>query len=74
MRNLILNWDTLIKVPRALSRSRDTEEIIRMSVESIKSVLDIKGCVLFLINRHYYQGREYVISYFLLGKGLRPNK
>jgi GAF domain-containing protein len=51
MRNLRLNYETLIKVSRSLSKSKDPEEIIRMTVESIKSALDIKGCALFLINR-----------------------
>ena len=51
MRNLRLNYDTLIKISRSLSKSKDPEEIIRMTVESIKSALDIKGCALFLINR-----------------------
>jgi len=51
MRNLRVNYDTLIRVSRALSKSKDPEEIIRMTVESIKSALDIKGCALFLINR-----------------------
>jgi GAF domain-containing protein len=51
MRNLRLNYDTLIKISRSLSKSRDPEEIIRMTVESIQSALDIKGCALFLINR-----------------------
>ncbi|MBW2488861.1 MAG: GAF domain-containing protein [Deltaproteobacteria bacterium] len=51
MKNLRLNYDTLIKISRSLSKSRDPEEIIRMTVESIQSALDIKGCALFLINR-----------------------
>ena len=51
MRNLKLNYEMLIKVTRSLSKSKDPEEIIRMTVESIKSTLDIKGCALFLINR-----------------------
>ena len=51
MRNLKLNYETLIKVTRSLSKSKDPEEIIRMTVESIRSALDIKGCALFLINR-----------------------
>ncbi len=50
MKNLRVNYDTLIKISRSLSRSKDPEEIIRMTVESIKSALDIKGCALFLIN------------------------
>lgn len=51
MRNLRLNYEMLIKVTRSLSKSKDPEEIIRLTVESIKSALDIKGCALFLINR-----------------------
>ncbi len=51
MRNLRLNYETLIKISRSLSKSKDPEEIIRMTVESIKSALDIKGCALLLINR-----------------------
>jgi GAF domain-containing protein len=51
MKNLRLNYETLIKISRSLSKSKDPEEIIRMTVESIKSALDVKGCALFLINR-----------------------
>jgi GAF domain-containing protein len=51
MRNLKLNYETLIKITRSLSKSKDPEEIIPMTVESIKSALGIKGCALFLINR-----------------------
>ena len=51
MRNIQLNYETLIKITKSLSKSRDSEEIIKMTVESIKSSLGIKGCALFLINR-----------------------
>jgi GAF domain-containing protein len=51
MKNLRLNYDTLVKISRSLSKSRDPEEIIQMTVESIQSALDIKGCALFLVNR-----------------------
>jgi GAF domain-containing protein len=51
MKNLRLNYETLIKISRFLSKSKDPEEIIRMTVESIKSALDIKGCALFLMNQ-----------------------
>jgi GAF domain-containing protein len=51
MKNLRLNYETLIKVSRSLSKSKDPEEIIRMTVESIKSALDLKGCALFLMNQ-----------------------
>ena len=51
MKNLKLNYGTLIKITRSLSKSKDPEEIIKMTVESIKSALGIKGCTLFLMNR-----------------------
>jgi GAF domain-containing protein len=51
MKNIRLNYETLIKITKSLSKSKDPEEIIRMTVESIKSALDIKGCALFLMNR-----------------------
>ena len=50
MKNLTLNYETLIKVTRSLSKSKDPDKIIKMTVESIKSALGIKGCALFLMN------------------------
>jgi GAF domain-containing protein len=51
MGNMTLNYETLIKVTRSLSKSKDPEKIIRMTVESVKSALGLKGCALFLINK-----------------------
>ena len=51
MKNLTLNYETLIKVTRSLSRSKDPEKIIKMTVYSIQSSLGLKGCALFLINQ-----------------------
>jgi GAF domain-containing protein len=51
MKNLTLNYETLIKVTRSLSKSKDPDKIIRMTVDSIQSALGIKGCALFLVNR-----------------------
>ena len=50
MKNLRLNYDVLITVSRSLSKSKDPDEIIRMTVESLKKALAIKGCSLFLMN------------------------
>jgi GAF domain-containing protein len=50
MKNLRLNYETLVKVTRALSRSKDPDKIIQMTVESIQSALGVKGCALFLID------------------------
>ncbi len=51
MKNLLLNYETLIKITKSLSKSKDPDEIINMTVESIQSSLGIKSCALFLINR-----------------------
>jgi GAF domain-containing protein len=59
MKNLRLNYEILLKVSRTLSKSKDPEEIVKMTVESIKSALDIKGCTLYLMNR---QNKELEIA------------
>ncbi len=51
MGNMTLNYETLIKVTRSLSKSKDPEKVIRMTVESVKTALGLKGCALFLINK-----------------------
>jgi GAF domain-containing protein len=51
MKNLTLNYETLIKVTRSLSKSKDPDKIIQMTVDSIQSALGIKGCALFLMNQ-----------------------
>ncbi len=51
MKRQLINYETLLKVTRSISHSRDPEEVALITVESIKSALDAKGCALFLINR-----------------------
>lgn len=51
MNKQLLNYETLVKVTRAISHSKDPEEVALMTVESIKHSLGAKGCSLFLINR-----------------------
>lgn len=51
MKNLAINYETLIRVTRSLSKSKDPEKIIQMTVESIQSALGLKGCALFLMNQ-----------------------
>lgn len=50
MKNLKLNYETLIKVTKSLSKSKDPDVIIPMTVESIQMAMGIKGCALFLMN------------------------
>jgi GAF domain-containing protein len=51
MKKQLLNYDTLLKVAGAISHSKDPEEVVLMTVESMKTALDVKGCAVFLINR-----------------------
>ena len=50
MNKNLLNYETLLKITKAMSMSKDPEEVIILTVESIRKTLDIKGCALFLIN------------------------
>ena len=52
MKRQLLNYDTLLKITRVISHSKDPEEVVLMTVESIKTALDVKGCAAFLNNRH----------------------
>ena len=51
MSNITLNYETIIKVTRSLSKVKDPEKIIQMTVESVTSALGLKGCALFLMNK-----------------------
>ena len=51
MKKQLINYETLLKVTRAISHSKDPEEVALITVDSIKTALDVKGCSLFLINR-----------------------
>ena len=51
MKKQLINYETLLRVTKAISHSKDPEEVALMTVESIKTALGTKGCSLFLINR-----------------------
>ncbi|MBW2608209.1 MAG: GAF domain-containing protein [Deltaproteobacteria bacterium] len=51
MKKLTTNYDTLLKITGAISATRDPEDIVVLTVESVKTAMDVKGCTLFLINR-----------------------
>jgi GAF domain-containing protein len=51
MKKKLMNYETLLKVTGAISQTNDPEEVVLLTVESVKSALDAKGCALFLINR-----------------------
>jgi len=51
MKKQTINYDTLLKITGAISATRDPEDIVALTVESVKTAMDLKGCTLFLINR-----------------------
>ena len=51
MKKKLINYETLIKITNAVSATRDPEDIVLMTVEGVKTAMDVKGCTLFLIDR-----------------------
>lgn len=52
MKKQLLNYETLLKVTKAISHSKDPQEVVLMTVDSIKTALDVKGCTVFLIDKN----------------------
>jgi GAF domain-containing protein len=50
MKKQLINYETLLKVTKAMSMSNRPEEIVQLTVDSVKASLEIKGCALFLID------------------------
>ena len=46
-----LNYETFLRVANTISHSKEPEEVALMTVEGIKTALNIKGCALFLLNQ-----------------------
>jgi len=51
MRKELMNYESLLKITRDISLSRDPGEVVFPIVESVTRALESKGCVLFLFNR-----------------------
>ncbi len=51
MNDPIKNYETMLRIAKSISHSKDPEEVALMTVSSIKTALDVKGCSLFLFNR-----------------------
>ena len=45
-----VNYETLIRITKAISMIRDPEEIVLITVEGVTSSLHVKGCTLFLFS------------------------
>ena len=46
----IVNYETLVRITKAISTIRDPEEIILIAVEGVTHALGLKGCALFLFS------------------------
>jgi len=51
MKQQLINYETMLSISKAISHSKDPEEIALMTTESIKTAMKAKGCSLFLFNR-----------------------
>ena len=51
MKKHAIHYETFLKVTRAISESKDPEEVVLMTAESVKTALGVKGCSIFLINK-----------------------
>jgi signal transduction protein with GAF and PtsI domain len=51
MEKKLINYETLLKITNGISASNDPQEIMLLTVESVRSAMQIKGCTLFLIDR-----------------------
>ena len=50
MEKPVINYETLVRITKAISMIRDPEEIVLITVEGVTSALKIKGCALFLFS------------------------
>ena len=50
MKKQLINYETLLKVTKAMSMSNRPEEVVQLTVDSVKASLEIKGFALFLID------------------------
>jgi GAF domain-containing protein len=50
MEKSISNYETLIRITKAISTTRDPEEIVLVTVEGVTHALNAKGCALFLFS------------------------
>lgn len=70
MQKPIVNYETLLKITKAISVLRDPDEIVLVTVEGVSTSLKVKGCALFLLNPKH-QKLELAGSYGLSEEYLR---
>ena len=45
-----INYETLVRITKAISTIRDPEEIVLITVEGVTNAMRVKGCTLFLFS------------------------
>jgi len=72
MEQPVINYETLIRITKAISTIRDPEEIVLITVEGVTHALNVKGCTLFLFSARIDELRlagSYGLSDEYLNKG-----
>ena len=67
-----VNYETLIRITKAISMIRDPEEVVLITVEGVTSALNVKGCTLFLFSPKSHELKlagSYGLSNEYLDKG-----
>jgi GAF domain-containing protein len=67
-----VNYETLIRITKAISMIRDPEEIVLITVEGVTHALNVKGCTLFLFSPRSHELKltgSYGLSSDYLDKG-----
>ncbi len=68
----VLNYETLLRMTESIANSKDIEEIMLITVESVTRAMNVKGCSLFLIDRKSHElslGASFGLSDDYLNKG-----
>ncbi len=55
MNRKVINYESFVRITKAISHSRDPEEVVLMTVDGIKTALDVMGWTLFLFNRKSHE-------------------
>jgi len=68
----IMHYETLLRLSRAITISKDPEEVALLTTESVTTAMDVKGCALFLIDNKSHElkvAASYGLSNEYINKG-----
>ena len=52
MQHQVMHYEALLKVTDTISQCKDPEKVIALTVKSLQTALNVKGCSLFLIDKN----------------------